>query len=401
MEKYVYLNELDSVNISDKEFCAAEKRLYKEIYNGKHVVLTFNQLADSAFFMKWIQDEGMEDILYYLIDHRWIVISPYKGNNSCVEYVLRNLNSTIETYRREGNSTSEFLLSSLPFLVSYPTSLRITIFEGMRDALVYSDVNCIKKLESDLGIKSYESGQIQDYIRFLLKINISNICYTPMQIRVKTFGKCVGDVNKECNFIPASVKSSFNEIATNYDNRSTLLLDLKYEGSLTDEEKDEIETAVNLAYNLTVAGNIDVEENGKKAALENDAMLVRTALDMFRNYYKEYEHDYIHRRKKFDITKQSTYKIGKNITKWRKLCSGLEACEYKMESSVREMNEREEIMKARPNRVFNTTIQNVCRLQLQQGNIDSTQTWQNNNGIDFEEADKVIKQIMNYRPIFK
>ncbi len=319
MAEYKYLFELDSVNISAFEMIAAEDSLYDEICEGNIIVLSFNQIADSLFFMKWIQDEDMGKVLFSLINDQKIVVSQYRGMTSCVEYVLRKLIKSIATYRsNDSKGVTEFFLSSLPFLSQYPTSIRITIYEKMRDALAFSDVERLNELENDPKMDTGDVERVKRYIRFLLEVNLSKIQYTKSLSDAESFSDCLAEMGKNGAFSSDSVRELFKKVTKGYSDRSTVLRNLK-KADIKEDDKKEIETAVNIAYNMDFANNIRVQDGTKTIPLMHSLSFEKDFLKQFTSFYLTNKHNFICQRVDSGARRlyNNSYNPKKNWNRWK------------------------------------------------------------------------------------
>lgn len=159
MNKLVYLFELDSVRITDKQMELAMKALTREILvYGNTVVITYNQLVDSRFFLSLLNDDRWAEDILKLFRLGKIKISQFGQIRTPSQYLL---NSAL-------NSSDEFIFSGLPIRSSQKSLIALA-----KRSLMYSDLTELseyingprKKEERDELLREYtkdeEDGKIK------------------------------------------------------------------------------------------------------------------------------------------------------------------------------------------------------------------------------------------------
>ena len=88
---YVYLSELDSVKSSYEDQIKGEEVLFNAlVYEGKAVVLTYNQIVDSVIFLHCIHnEESFRTLLSYFKDKR-LLVNQYQENMNLSKYIQQN-----------------------------------------------------------------------------------------------------------------------------------------------------------------------------------------------------------------------------------------------------------------------------------------------------------------------
>ncbi len=291
--EYVYLYELDSVNTSQEELKIAADRLYEElVYKGHRIVASMNQLADSLFFSSWLQfvrkSDGkhvLKDILIWLVDNNFITICCGTRGKSCVEYIIKNLDMSIVAYKtREKNG--DYFFSSLPFLAKYPRSIRNTIYEHMREALIYSDINILDELKSDPKMPPQEVERIKNYIDFLLRINMCRVQYHSYQNDEGTqFSSYLTHYAPAFPFDHTETTAFFLRYGERIQKRSVMLHEMNSQ-KYSDETCQEIEVATNLLYNRAIENNIRIASDGK--------LLLHPVCNDIHSAYPNCRHNYIY-----------------------------------------------------------------------------------------------------------
>lgn len=143
MNKLVYLFELDSVRNSDDQMEEAMKALFREIVmNGNIVVITYNQLIDSRFFLSLLNDEHWSDTIIKLFQAGAIRISQFGSFRTPSQYLIS-----------QGlNSNEDYIFSGLPIKSSQKSLIALT-----KRSLMYSDLTelneYISRKRSDEDLK--------------------------------------------------------------------------------------------------------------------------------------------------------------------------------------------------------------------------------------------------------
>ena len=147
---YVYLSELDSVRVSTKEQIEGERALFRTIvYEGKAVVLTYNQIVDSVTFLHCIRNEDAFKILLSFFKDKRLLVNQYEKDYS---------------------PDSPFKSSYFNFLNEYEEKDRRTIMEGLIDSIKYGDDVFLRNIMPP-KVKKEHRKEIYDYIKFILTIN--------------------------------------------------------------------------------------------------------------------------------------------------------------------------------------------------------------------------------------
>lgn len=108
MNRLVYLFELDSVRNSPAEIKAGQEALFEElVLNGNQVVLTFNQITDSAAFLSIIRHEEMFRQILELFRIKALQISPY-GTKTASQYLQEALEKNLN------KNAPGFIFSGVP-----------------------------------------------------------------------------------------------------------------------------------------------------------------------------------------------------------------------------------------------------------------------------------------------
>lgn len=143
MNKLVYLFELDSVRNSDDQMELAMKALFREIVvNGNIVVITYNQLIDSRFFLSLLNDEKWSDVIIKLFQSGAIRISQFGNFRTPSQYLIN----------RGLDSNENYIFSGLPIKSSQKSLIALT-----KRSLMYSDLTelneYISRVRSDAELK--------------------------------------------------------------------------------------------------------------------------------------------------------------------------------------------------------------------------------------------------------
>ena len=126
MNKLVYLFELDSVRNTDEQMELAMKALFREILiNGNAVVITFNQLIDSRFFLSLMNDDKWSDCVTKLFQMGAIRISQFGMYRTPSQYLIG----------QALDSDQEYIYSGLPLKSRQKALIALT-----KRSLMYSDL---------------------------------------------------------------------------------------------------------------------------------------------------------------------------------------------------------------------------------------------------------------------
>ncbi|QUN12915.1 hypothetical protein KEC48_15850 [Clostridium sp. C1] len=157
---YVYLSELDSVKSSYEDQIKGEEVLFNAlVYEGKAVVLTYNQIVDSVIFLHCIHnEESFKTLLSYFKDKR-LLVNQYQENMNLSKYIQQNY-----------DPNSSFRSTYFSFLNKYPRIYQNVIFQGICDSIRYGDTLYARKTMPK-DILEEDKSSICQYIAFILTIN--------------------------------------------------------------------------------------------------------------------------------------------------------------------------------------------------------------------------------------
>lgn len=129
MSLKIFLSELDSVRNSREESRIAQRKLFEElVLNGNIVVVTFNQITDSQWFMSILQNEEYYNYFMELFKKGFLKVSHYKNIRTLSHYVQNSLKKNLD------NSKAIYHFSGIPIKEDEEYFL-----DEMRNALQYSD----------------------------------------------------------------------------------------------------------------------------------------------------------------------------------------------------------------------------------------------------------------------
>lgn len=190
----VYLKELDSVNQTYEEQIIAEKALYNAlVYQGKTVILTYNQIVDSIAFLHCIKDEmSFTALLDYFKDGK-LLVNQYKNDMNISKYFQMNYHS--DTF---------FKSSYFSFLQKYSKDVQNSIYDGLNKSIQYGDDLYLRNFLPIIEKEDKES--IFKYIEFILTINAYMYEYN-------------------CYWIPNSHKTTDEHLMADYMRRTLLYLE--------------------------------------------------------------------------------------------------------------------------------------------------------------------------------
>ena len=157
---YVYLSELDSVKTTTKEQIEGEKALFRTlVYEGKAVVLTYNQIVDSTTFLHCIRNKEAFTILLKFFKNKRLLLNQYMEDMNLSKYIQENY-----------NPNSSFKSSYFAFLNEYDEKTKSTALQGLIDSIKYGDSVFLKIVMPTL-IKQEHQNELYTYIKFILTIN--------------------------------------------------------------------------------------------------------------------------------------------------------------------------------------------------------------------------------------
>ncbi len=267
MNVLVYLSELDSVNRSEKELECANTAFKKAIGEDcDSVVLTYNQLADSVYISKWIEDPDLRELFHKAVKEKRICISPFGGIRSCKEYIQKNaIEKSIRSIQENGNE--EFVFSALPFINNCDSGKRLEIYEKMREAAITDNMGYLDELEAICGRDNVD--KIKNYMRFISRLNLllEQADYLPMQMGTYSLYQCYEELMRrlpeDSEYKNPVIKEFLcTHITPSAGGRSGVIEQLRASG-LDDEAKKRIEEIINFCYNWQLQRNIQSSlENG-------------------------------------------------------------------------------------------------------------------------------------------
>lgn len=153
----VYLFELDSVINEEKLIKTGQLALFEEIFiNGNTVVLTINQLTDSACIFNLINDNETYQIILDLFNRGLLKINLFENITSVSQYVQNAIENN-------NANTSDHIFSNLPV-----NKDNKTLLEAIKKSLRYSDLTYINN-----GFKDDENVEfVKKYIKLVLQLSL-------------------------------------------------------------------------------------------------------------------------------------------------------------------------------------------------------------------------------------
>ncbi|MBE6908829.1 MAG: hypothetical protein E7474_04350 [Ruminococcaceae bacterium] len=141
----IYLFELDSVRNSKQEIAAGQDALFREITaNGNTVILSYNQLSDSAAFWAGLKDEKTYNAVMELCELGMIQVSLYADQRTAAQYILGHVKSCMKQLEKRRNSEDaekqDFYFSLVPLDDNDGDMLR-----DVYRAIQYSDVQLLRE----------------------------------------------------------------------------------------------------------------------------------------------------------------------------------------------------------------------------------------------------------------
>lgn len=257
MSKLVYLFELDSAN-KEADTSAVASLFHEIVDNGNCVAISMNQLTDSAFFAKAIDDDFVYPLVMRLFETGAIKVSLYGNIRTASQYVQ----SVIE--RNISGTGDHFVFSNLPVNCTETGQLEI-----IRDALKYSDVSRINEMvHHSPNLTPDDLERIKRFVRMVLKLSTINNGSIPAKnpagrtfefflntamslLRTATFS--AKGLDSEINTALSSLDRRSQDIITGRSNRSNWL---SAGGAEVDFHPIAVEI-INLCYNYTIEDSID------------------------------------------------------------------------------------------------------------------------------------------------
>ncbi len=166
----IYLFELDSVRNSEKEIEIGQKALFNEIVaNGNSVILTYNQLSDSAAFWEGLKNEETYNAIMELCSLGLIRVSLFAGQRTAAQYILNHIKSCIKQFNNikaagiagnpdGGNSNSRQAAGKNEIFYFSLVPLEETegeLLQDVYDAIRFSDVQLLKEKAAGAGGEKY------------------------------------------------------------------------------------------------------------------------------------------------------------------------------------------------------------------------------------------------------
>lgn len=170
MNNSIYLFELDSICKSEYQIELGQKRLFEEIlFNGNHVVLSYNQLTDSVAFLTAIyRDHRMYEKIVELFKLGVLKVSPYNDTRTPSQYIQERIALCLE------NNLETFLFSSIPLNSGIEHR---ALLEKMNRALKFSDIGLLEEeLETNKDKKNLEF--LIRYVKMVLVLSVENLAKT-------------------------------------------------------------------------------------------------------------------------------------------------------------------------------------------------------------------------------
>lgn len=157
---YVYLSELDSVKTTTKEQIEGEAALFRTlVYEGKAVVLTYNQIVDSTIFLHCIRNKEAFDILLNFFKNKRLLLNQYMKDMNLSKYIQENY-----------TPNSSFKSSYFAFLNEYDEKTKNVVLQGLIDSIKYGDSVFLKTAMPTL-VKQEHQTELYNYIKLILTIN--------------------------------------------------------------------------------------------------------------------------------------------------------------------------------------------------------------------------------------
>ena len=143
----VYLFSLDSVRNSREEIVLGQREMFRSIVRGGNtVVLSYNQLTDSAAFWAGLRDDETYAALMTLCREGRIRVSLFGGQRTAAQYILEHIERCLERLERPAGAGEgkQFYFSLLPLSADEGSVLR-----DVRDAIRFSDLRLLKERAAD------------------------------------------------------------------------------------------------------------------------------------------------------------------------------------------------------------------------------------------------------------
>lgn len=169
----IYLFELDSVRNSKKEAEIGQAALFREIFlNGNSVILTYNQLSDSAAFWAGLQEERTYNAIMELCRMGRIKVSLYGSMRTAAQYILIHIADCIRKLeaRKKGESggNQDFYFSLIPM-----DDEDVDMLKNLRDAIMFSDVQLLREKSKEAGKNAAKYLFLYRYAQLILTLSRS------------------------------------------------------------------------------------------------------------------------------------------------------------------------------------------------------------------------------------
>ena len=143
-----YLFELDSVCNSTEEIEIGQKALFNALVRqGDIVVLSYNQLTDSAAFWAALKDEKVKEAMMEMCRNGRIRINIYAGQRTASEYIVKHIEKSISVLKKRKANTAvrsedegQFYFSLIPIDPD-----EVEILEDLKRAILYSDLQLLRE----------------------------------------------------------------------------------------------------------------------------------------------------------------------------------------------------------------------------------------------------------------
>lgn len=172
----VYLYELDSVRNSREEILIGQHKLFQNIaLYGNCVVLSLNQLADSAAFWAGIMDDHTFEVMKDFCEKGLIRISLYNDKRTAAQYIVNHVENCINKLSQQDENASVFYFSLIPL-----TPNDKEILTDMESAILYSDVQLLKEKMTEAS--RTDDNKEEDSSKNKNKKNIYKFLYRYVEI---------------------------------------------------------------------------------------------------------------------------------------------------------------------------------------------------------------------------
>ena len=287
----IFLFELDSVRNSEKEIEKGQAALFREIFvNGNSVILTYNQLSDSAAFWAGLKDDATYASIMELCAMGRIKVSLYGSMRTAAQYILIHIADCIR--KLEARKTAalgrkqDFYFSLIPM-----DDEDIDMLKNLRDAIMYSDVQLLREKSEETGAKAEKYLFLYRYAQLILTLSRSETAnHSEKQGELKTLMYYydrvleIGEGDEEALDRGAAVlrRIAEKETRTDLQRRSVWYSLLEEEPAGTDIEA--AEAVIDLCYNYALEDSISAAD---KRYTDGDAEDFKSHfLKDFRSYWK-------------------------------------------------------------------------------------------------------------------